>query len=155
RIPKRARRRKGLAMRWLGRLLKNVHAGEEHLASHHAAVRDAPRTIALTSPSFAAGAPTPPRPAGKGVGGGGSPAPRWSGVPPEAVDLVIIMEDPDAPIPRPFTHFALTLPASRASLAEGEVSRGKETAGTRLGKNSVGRLDYMGPRPVPGHGPHR
>ena len=52
-----------------------------------------PAGIALFSPNFADGGPIPRRYAGVGVGENISPAFRRSGVPPEAVELLLVLED--------------------------------------------------------------
>src|SRR4051812_41288959 len=95
------RERRAMMGRVLGRLLRGIHAGEKHLAWNDPAVRGAPASIVLTSPSFEAGSCIPKRHAGKGVGENVSPPLSWSGVPPHAAELLVIVEDPDAPLPRP------------------------------------------------------
>jgi hypothetical protein len=59
----------------------------------------------LSSPSFAGGCPIPRRHAGKGVGDDISPALAWSGVPGETAEILLLIDDPDAPLPRPFVHW--------------------------------------------------
>jgi Raf kinase inhibitor-like YbhB/YbcL family protein len=138
--------------RIIGRLLRGVHAGEKHLLWNHAALADAPQTISLMSPAFAPAGPIPRRHAGQGVGQNISPALAWDGVPLDAAELVLVVEDPGAPLPRPFVHWIVTgiAPASR-SLVEGVPSA---IGGLWFGRNSFGRSDYAGPRALPGHGAH-
>jgi Raf kinase inhibitor-like YbhB/YbcL family protein len=96
----------------------------------------------------------PPRCAGLGVGENISPALEWSGVPPAAQELVLIMEDPDAPLRKPVVHMiALGIAPARASLPEGALSQAAN-GDVRFGIGSFNRQGYQGPRPVPGHGPH-
>ncbi|HEX9461359.1 MAG TPA: YbhB/YbcL family Raf kinase inhibitor-like protein [Alphaproteobacteria bacterium] len=140
--------------RMIGRALRLIRAGDKHLAWNDPALAAAPVTIRLTSPAFQDGGAIPIRYAGNGVGENISPALSWSGVPEEAAELVLIMQDPDAPLPRPVVHVIATglLPGS-GGLAEGAL--GASGPNVRLGRASFGRRAYAGPRPVRGHGPHR
>jgi phosphatidylethanolamine-binding protein (PEBP) family uncharacterized protein len=90
------------------------------------------------------------RSAGKGVGDNVSPALRWTGVPAEAKQLVLIMDDLDVPMPKPLIHTIAVIDPHLGGLAEGELKPG--TTGVRLMK-AFGDT-YVGPRPIPGHGPH-
>jgi len=61
----------------------------------------------------------PVRCAGRGVGDNVSPQLSWDGAPEDTQELVLIIEDPSAPLPRPFVHAVVTgIPASMKSLAE-------------------------------------
>lgn len=78
-----------------------------------------------------------------------SPPLRWTGVPPEAKSLVLIVDDPDAPDPEhpkmTWVHWVLyNLPAELTGLAEG-ISRLPGTSVT--GVNSWNRHNYGGPCP--------
>jgi phosphatidylethanolamine-binding protein (PEBP) family uncharacterized protein len=75
---------------------------------HRPAADSAPDVITLTSKAFTDGAPIPQRNAGKGVGDDISPQLQWSGVPASTVELVLIVEDPDVPLPRPIVHCLVT-----------------------------------------------
>jgi Raf kinase inhibitor-like YbhB/YbcL family protein len=90
-------------------------------------------------------------------GTGESPPLRWSGVPPNASSLVIVVEDADSPTPSPFVHLlAWGLPAKDGSLGTGAFrSKGHEGANTRVGRNGLGKCEYAPPDPLPGHGRHR
>ena len=75
-----------------------------------------------------------------------SPPLEWSGVPitGNAGSLVLIMDDPDAP-GGTWDHWVIfNLPPNLTALLEGVK---QFPAGTKLGKNSWGRLDYGGPCP--------
>jgi Raf kinase inhibitor-like YbhB/YbcL family protein len=135
-------------------MLRGVRAGEAKLAWNHPAVASAPDLIILTSPAFANGGLIPLRHAGNGVGDNISPQLTWSGVPPETVDLALVMEDPDAPLLRPFVHLVTAgVPPVPEELAEGALSSG---AGKFLrGRNMLRQTTYAGPRALPGHGLHR
>jgi Raf kinase inhibitor-like YbhB/YbcL family protein len=140
--------------RWIGRILRSVRAGERHSASNHAALLDVSGVISLKSEWFLNGKQMPLRSAGIGVGENISPPLSWSGVPAGTVELAILMEDPDAPLPWPFVHMiAYRISPDKSGVAAGALAR--EAAGAAFGRSTAGAQGYMGPRPVPGHGPHR
>jgi Raf kinase inhibitor-like YbhB/YbcL family protein len=106
-------------------------------------------TMALSSSSFAAGEAVPRRHTCEGEDL--SPALAWSGVPPAARALALIVDDPDAPDPAAprttWVHWVLyNLPASVAGLPEG-VGAAALPAGTRVGTNDWHRAAYSGPCP--------
>ena len=110
-----------------------------------------------------------PRPRPPAGGEGRSPPLHWSGVPEEAGSLLLIVEDADAPTPRPLVHaIAVDLPAAgEGQLLEGalETRGGDEGADAeadgagpdepRAGRNSYLQADWLPPDPPPGHGLHR
>jgi Raf kinase inhibitor-like YbhB/YbcL family protein len=67
-------------------------------------------------------------------------------VPEGTVELAVVMHDPDAPMPRGFTHWV------RYGLApaDGEIA---PDAG-RVGPNTIGARAWYGPQPPVGHGDH-
>jgi Raf kinase inhibitor-like YbhB/YbcL family protein len=130
----------------LGQLLYRFRGHDRHLAWNR--LVPAPQTLIVSSPAFADGAPIPRRHAGTGVGDDIAPPLAVAGLPPETAELVLILQDPDAPLPRPAVHMIARLPAAPA-VAEGMPGI------LGLGRGSFGSLGYHGPRPVPGHGPHR
>ncbi|MFE3187722.1 YbhB/YbcL family Raf kinase inhibitor-like protein [Nocardia sp. NPDC059240] len=139
----------------IGRLLRPVRAGMGSTAWFHASVRDAPETMSITSPAFGDGAAIPRRHAGAGVGEDISPPLHWSGIPREAVELILIIEDPDAPLRRPVVHGLFTgIDPGSTGLPEGALDAGTLAAGLTAGLGSFRRRGYAGPRPVPGHGTH-
>jgi len=139
---------------WIGRLLRNVHAGEAKLLSADPPIAALPRTIALTSTVFADGGTIPRAHAGPGVGGNLSPPLQISAVPNGAVELVLTCEDPDAPLPRPFVHLlAYGLAPGASVLGPGALNNG--AGGVIFGQNTGGKAGYAGPRAIPGHGAHR
>lgn len=141
--------------RMIGKALRGIRAGDKHLAWNDTALVTAPVRISLVSPSFTEGQAIPTRYAGEGVGENISPPLRWSGVPEGAAELVLIMQDPDAPLPRAVVHVIATgISPDAGGLAEGALGAAP-APGIRLGRASFGRRAYAGPRPVPGHGPHR
>jgi len=103
-------------------------------------------TIMLTSPSFAAGRTLPTRFTCSGTG---VPPPlKWAKVPPRAKELVVILEDPDAP-GGTFLHWVVRgLKPASGGLPEGAT-------GLKTAQNSSGKKGYAPPCPPPGAAPHR
>jgi Raf kinase inhibitor-like YbhB/YbcL family protein len=133
----------------LGKLLRRFRAGEDRspLAGPEYA---GAQPIYVTSPAFTDGGAIPQKHAGEGVGDNVSPALQWTGVPSDTKQLVLIMDDLDVPMPKPLIHTIAVIEPDVGGLAEGELKRG--TTGLRLVK-AFGDT-YVGPRPIPGHGPH-
>jgi Raf kinase inhibitor-like YbhB/YbcL family protein len=103
--------------------------------------------IALTSPAFRDGGMMPKRFTcdGRQV----SPPLRWSGVPPSAKQLLLTMEDPDAPNGT-FVHWIVArLPAATRGFAQGRVP-----AGAVQLQQSFGERRYGGPCPPEDDPPH-
>jgi hypothetical protein len=104
-------------------------------------------TMTLRSEAFDPGADIPERYTCQGEDL--SPPLEWSGVPPEARSLVLIVDDPDAPDPRAPTrtwvHWVLyNLPAGVSSLPEGVKVL---PPGTGEGLNDWQKTGYGGPCP--------
>ena len=141
-------------IRLIGRLLRRVRAGERKLLWNDPRLAAPGPSIGLTSASFAAQQRIPIRHAGRGVGDNVSPPLSWGPCPEGTREIVLALEDPDAPLPSPFVHLLVFgLPAACTSLSEGALSSLSPPA--RLGINSFGRSEYAGPRALPGHGAHR
>ncbi|MGD0642684.1 MAG: YbhB/YbcL family Raf kinase inhibitor-like protein [Roseiarcus sp.] len=101
----------------------------------------------IESSAFAPGAEIPVRYTGEGEDV--SPPLAWSGVPPGAKSLALIVDDPDAPDPaapkRVWAHWALfDIPPAATGLSEGVRTL---PAGTGEGLNDWGRTGYGGPLP--------
>lgn len=78
-----------------------------------------------------------------------SPQLSWENVPPGTVEFSLIMEDPDALAPIPWSHWVLyNIPKEVYSIPE------RGSAGL-TGHNSWGRAAYTGPNPPKGTGAHR
>ncbi|WP_424630938.1 YbhB/YbcL family Raf kinase inhibitor-like protein [Bradyrhizobium sp. SYSU BS000235] len=123
------------------------------MAWNHPAAASAPAIIRLTSSAFTDGGPIPLRYAGAGVGENVSPSLAWTGLPPRTVELALVMEDPDAPLPRPFVHLVVTgIPPMLEGIAEGVLSEGAHQF--VMGRNMLRQTTYAGPRALPGHGLH-
>ncbi|MFI1914094.1 YbhB/YbcL family Raf kinase inhibitor-like protein [Nocardia sp. NPDC020380] len=141
-----------MPIRPLARLLRPVRAGVTRTTWYHPATATAPESITVTSNAFEEGAPIPLRHAGKGVGEDISPQLSWSGTPSGTAELVLIIEDPDVPLPRPIIHGLFTgIDPANAEIPEGTMDLGTDL---RTGTGAFGRRGYAGPRPIPGHGPH-
>jgi Raf kinase inhibitor-like YbhB/YbcL family protein len=123
------------------------------LAFASRAAENPPSTISLTSSAFTNGAAIPEQYTchGKNV----SPPLKWSGVPSQAESLVLIMDDPDAPVGT-WVHWVLyDLAPSTTELPEGFGAEGNPPAdAAKQGKNDFKRLGYGGPCPPSGK-PHR
>lgn len=103
--------------------------------------------LEITSPAFDFGAPIPRRHTRDGEDV--SPPLRWSGVPEGTRELALVCHDPDAPMPRGFTHWVVSgIPPDAGELPEGGGSKYTE------GVNDYGGEGWGGPGPPPGHGPH-
>src|SRR3954471_7179099 len=105
--------------------------------------------LAVSSPAFSAGGAIP----AKYAAGNGNVSPplQWSGTPGTAVEYVLIVEDPDAPMPKPFVHWiAFRIPPGATALPEDAGN----TALVAQGVNGTGNTGYFGPKPPPGK-PHR
>jgi hypothetical protein len=144
-----------LVRRALGFLLRGRRAGEAKLAWNHPAVTSAPVNMTLTSNWFEDGGVMPDRAAGPGIGANTSPPLTWSAPPAGTRELALIVEDPDAPLRRPVVHLSLLgLSPDLRELAPGDLNA-PAPGGGRYGRGTFGRAGYLGPRPLPGHGPHR
>jgi Raf kinase inhibitor-like YbhB/YbcL family protein len=130
-------------IRALGRALRRWRAGAELRAGEDVRFAHVPR-IVLRSDAFAANGPMPQAAA--------SPPLAWSGVPEDARVLALIVEDVDVPFPRPFVHaVAYGIDPVTTQLDGGAL----DATRTTLGYNGMGRLAYVAPAPIPGHGEHR
>jgi hypothetical protein len=138
----------------LGWVLSGVRAGLDNLVFHHDGLADVPATIEVTSSAFGDGDELPVR---FTVDGDGiSPPLCWRGVPSNAREVVLLIEDADSPTPYPLVHSIVwRLPAGDGSLNEGAMPAVADF-GTKpaMGVNSYLRIGYLAPDPPPGHGPH-
>jgi Raf kinase inhibitor-like YbhB/YbcL family protein len=84
------------------------------------------------------------------------PGLAWSAVI-EAQSYALIVEDPDAPMERPFVHWMLwNIPGTAIDIPVGlsRVSRPAELPGAVQGNNSSGSSGWYGAKPPEGHGVH-
>lgn len=110
----------------------------------------------LSSPAFADGDPIPRLYTAEGSNL--SPPLCWSGVPPQAACLCLLLEDPDAPTGI-WVHWVLyNIPSDWAGLPAGlpptPQLEGGALQGRCWGVQRFERLGYQGPQPPPGP-PHR
>jgi Raf kinase inhibitor-like YbhB/YbcL family protein len=106
-------------------------------------------SLTLTSSAFKSGGPIPTKYTCDGPDL--SPPLAWSGVPPAARSLVLIVDDPDAPDPAApkmtWVHWVLyNLPPGSTGLPEG-VSRDALPSGTLEGITDFRRTGWGGPCP--------
>jgi Raf kinase inhibitor-like YbhB/YbcL family protein len=138
-----------------GRALRNVRAGAQKLAVQQVSPPDDMRDIArleVRSPAFSDGGRIPARYTADGDGI--SPPLEWSGVPQKTSSLVLLVEDPDSPTPKPMVHaIACGLTRAKSQLPEGALS--EPDGRLQVGRNSFLGKGYTPPDPPPGHGPHR
>lgn len=139
----------------LGHALRDVRAGLDQIAFNQSNLRTGLAAITVSSLAFADHAPIPARYTADGDGV--SPPLQWQGVPAGAASLVLIVEDADAPTPRPLVHAILVdLPAEDGALAEGALkSPDHEGQHLHQGRNSFLSAGWLPPDPPPGHGQHR
>ena len=141
-------------MALLGKLLKSKRAGQDGLAWNAPNLAGG-STIALSSPDFQHEATIPTAHAGKRAGGEDlSPALTWDPAPPGAAQLLLVIEDPDAPTSVPFGHGVFLLDPSLTSLGHGALDGQHPAEGVRALRSGQGN-GYLGPAPIKGHGPHR
>jgi phosphatidylethanolamine-binding protein (PEBP) family uncharacterized protein len=136
----------------IGKLLRSVRAGE-HRSPFAGPDFAAPNDIAVTSMAFEHGGALPATSAGKGVGEDRSPQLSWGDIPPQTQQLVLIIDDVDVPLPRPLLHTVAVIEPGVRNVDAGELKPG--TDGLHFIPGSLGHRGYAGPRPIPGHGPHR
>jgi Raf kinase inhibitor-like YbhB/YbcL family protein len=139
-------------MALLGNLFRRVRA-DAHRSPLAGSGFAAPESITVTSSAFTDGGAMPQSSAGKGVGDNTSPPLRWDGLPPGAQQVVLIIDDVDVPLPRPLLHTVAVIDPGVNGVAAGALQPG--AGGTRFIRADLGHHGYAGPRPIPGHGPHR
>ncbi len=109
---------------------------------------EAPETIEVTSVAFEDGATLPVRFTcdGEDV----SPPLSWSNVPADTEEIVILVEDPDAPRGT-FVHWIV----AGLDVTTGGLDVGGVPAGAVEGTNDFDEVGYGGPCPPEGDDPHR
>jgi Raf kinase inhibitor-like YbhB/YbcL family protein len=106
-----------------------------------------PASLTVTSTAFTDGTPIPARYSCDGDGL--SPPLAWTGGPTGAVELALVVDDPDAPSGT-YVHWVLYgLDPSTTTLAEHVPP-----SGARQARNSAGHVGYAPPCPPRGDGPH-
>ena len=103
----------------------------------------------LTSTAFTNGAEIPSEFScdGRNI----SPELSWNGAPADTKSFVLIMHDPDAPMPNGFTHWLVyNIPANIDRLPENVPNQDQLPGGGIQGKNGSGKYGYTGPCPPSG-----
>ena len=134
---------------WLGKVLKNVRAGHGKLAIVRLGSEDklGHGNFTLSSPAFKDGEAIDPCFTADEEDAVAPPV-EWTAAPDGAVELALIVEDPDAPMPEPLCHWLVWgLPPHKGKILEGEIP-------ALVGKNSYGNSEWLLPDPPTGHGPH-
>jgi len=122
-------------------------AGEERLAFHLLGLQPG-GDLRLASDAFGHGEPIPIRYTADGSGA--EPPLRWTGVPKGTASLALVVEDPDAPTPRPFVHWLVHgIPPSADSIDAARAGGAKE------GKSSLLKTGWAGCAPPKGDAAHR
>lgn len=141
-------------MSLIGKLLVNRRAGEQTLAWHRSNLAAA-ATFDLTSTDFDHETTLPVRHVVTRLGGQNiSPALAWALPPAETAQLLLVVEDPDVPLPSPLVHAAALLDPAVSELPRNALDSSAPAAGVQILRSSQGR-GYQGPAPIKGHGPHR
>lgn len=137
-----------------GRALGGVRAGPENLIFNDPSLARVPVRIDLMSSAFIDGGTLPERFTADGPGV--SPPLEWHGAPLTTAELVLLIEDPDAPMPHPLVHaIAWRLRGASGSIAEGTLSAAAgQKPGAPMGRNSYLMREYLPPDPPSGHGIH-
>ncbi|MBC7659128.1 MAG: YbhB/YbcL family Raf kinase inhibitor-like protein [Chitinophagaceae bacterium] len=133
---------------FVGRALRSMRAGPEHLLSNTPGIKDAPLTIKIGSPAFNDHSPIPSEYSADG--GNQVPPIYWSRLPQGTKEVILVMEDMDPPFSGPRVH----LIGFRISPSETQFSANSLRTG-QLGYNSLGKCEYLGPKPLQSHGVHR
>lgn len=143
----------------LGHALRDRRAGLDKVLFNRFDLRAGTGAIQVSSLAFRDHAPIPLDYTADGEGV--SPPIEWTGVPPGAASVLLVVEDADAPTPQPLVHAIVAgLPPQDGGLPAGAIDRrrigdegGGETA--TVGRNSFLDAGWLPPDPPPGHGPHR
>jgi Raf kinase inhibitor-like YbhB/YbcL family protein len=91
-------------------------------------------------------------------GDNASPALEWDAGPEDTKSYVVIVDDPDADKPKPFTHWvAYDIPGNVIRLREGMPGTSilQEPKDLKQGANSMGSTGYTGPKPPVGDPAHQ
>jgi Raf kinase inhibitor-like YbhB/YbcL family protein len=81
----------------------------------------------------------------------------WGALPAGTEELLLIVQDTDAPSFEPLIHLILAgIPARLNDLSNEDIIGARQDKNDMvLGRNSVGKIDYMPPAPPKKHGMHR
>lgn len=141
-----------------GTLLRRIRSGD-HDAAWNLANFQAPETMTIASLQFDEGGPIELVHAARRIGGEDlSPELHWSAPPEGTAELLLVVEDVDVPMPKPFVHCIARIDLNRlhpptTRLPAGALSVRSPAPGVAVLRSTVGR-GYRGPGPIKGHGPH-
>lgn len=129
----------------IGHALREQRAGLDQILFNRLPLRAGQGALQLTSLAFIDHGPLPALYTADGDGR--SPPLQWTGVPPQAVSLVLVVEDADSPTPHPLVHaIAVDLPVVLDHLPEGGLqpdaelpAPGPSTTGAGALVNTAGR----------------
>ena len=139
--------------------MSNTRKGEDQLIWNHRGIRNVPDSLSLSSSRFLNGGEIPLRHAGTGTGKDVSPPLRWTGVPIQAMELALVIENLNVgrewPLD-PMPLIATGISPSISEFAEGDLSIGTIPANIPvLGICAFGHTGYFGPKRVPNHRIHQ
>lgn len=138
----------------IGLALRNRRAGHDTLVWARPDMQ-APEDFTMTSPAFDHATPILGRHRGRLFGGNISPPLAWTPPPAGTAELVLIVQDPDAPRRTPATHaLAVGIDPSLSGIPEGAISHPSPIPGIKHGKGALGHRGWAGPMPPRSHGPH-
>lgn len=138
----------------IGRALRNRRAGHDKLVWNRPGLQ-APDSFTLTSPAFEHGTPIPAKHRGRVFAPNISPELAWTTPPGSCAELVLIIEDPDAPRATPAVHgVTIGIDPSLTGLPENALADPSPIPGVRHGSGAMGRRGWVGPMPPGSHGPH-
>jgi phosphatidylethanolamine-binding protein (PEBP) family uncharacterized protein len=150
----------------LGSLLYSLRARDAKLFTKGPAFTNIPPTITITSPDVGPSESTMGLQY-TGYGEDRFPSLEWAAPSPsspskEIKQYILVIEDPDAPIPSPPTHgLFYYIPATTTCITAHDIAlkdpkkkKGEVNGDFRVGKNLYGSV-YLGPKPPLGHGVHR
>lgn len=126
--------------------IQGIRAGSEKLASHKLAEGVAP-TIEVHSIAFEPGSSLPISCTADGVGA--PPALGFDEIPEGTKSLVVLCEDPDAPLLEPFVHWLAFGISPDAASIDAQTQHDFS-----LGENSRSEPGFTPAAPPPGHGLH-
>ena len=130
--------------------MRGVHAGEEKLIWNQPAVRSAPETIVLSSSAFEDGSAMPTRFAAGSKGENQSPPFEWSNLPNGTAEIVLVMEDPDAPLPFTSMHLVVTGISPRTNGLPGRIPEWRRAIiAVSAGKGIDGKTRVLWPKATP------
>lgn len=142
-----------------GTLLRNRRPDERNYAWNQTNLT-APDTLEITSRDFTDASALAPRHTGTRVGGENlSPHLAWSELPAGSAELLLLIEDIDAPLgANPAVHCLAIIDEAGLQtpheLPSGALAKKNPGQGVTLLRSVIGR-GYLGPEPLKGHGPHR